>query len=205
MSHYFVGDVPATQLVIEIDQPDIDLSGFNAVTGVLTNPVGAPVALTGAVFTLDDEDGTVSVSWGTVSRFATRGLYTLTLTATGAGTLRQVLGSVRIVVEQENGWHTLATARAEWRDAPDDDAVLFTLLDSAHTACIQYAPAREDGTPVPLNFRQAQLVQTRDIWNAIKVNPDGQIGFDGMPRSVFPMSWHVKALLRPKTWPPVIR
>ena len=95
-------------------------------------------------------------------------------------------------------WHTLDSARDSWVDALHiDDDVLNELLLTARVLCEAYAPAVVGGV-VPVNYRQAQLLQARDIYNAVKTDPDGSIGADGFSIPVFSMSRVVKGLLRPK-------
>jgi hypothetical protein len=62
--------------------------------------------------------------------------------------------------------------------------------------CVAYAPVLSG--PVPANYRQAQLLQARDLWNSVKSDPDGSIGADGFGIPVYSMSRVVKGLLRPK-------
>jgi hypothetical protein len=95
------------------------------------------------------------------------------------------------------GWHTPESARDVWTDALEiDDAELEDLLETSRIQCVAYAPAR-DGV-VPVNYRQAQIMQARNLWQSIKKDPSGSIGPDGMTIPVFPLDWVVKAILRPK-------
>jgi len=94
------------------------------------------------------------------------------------------------------GWHTLDTARDGWLDAPDEDDQLWELLESARIQCEAYAPPL--GDVVPVNYRQAQLMQARNLWQSVRQDPGSQLGPDGMTITVFPLDWIVKALLRPK-------
>lgn len=118
-------------------------------------------------------------------------------------------------------WHTPDTARAEWDDAPSDDERLNVLLMVAYQAVAAYAPKYTDpsGTvylgyvdpvtgvlgpvtdlTVPANYREAQLMQARNHWNAVKVDPsNGAIGDGSFIMKPFPLDWSVKQTIRPKT------
>lgn len=95
-----------------------------------------------------------------------------------------------------DGWHTLESAREQWLDAPDGPDELSELLESAKIQCEAYAPAVVG--PVPVTYRQAQLMQARNLWQSVKSDPQGQVGPDGLAITVYPLDWIVKALLRPK-------
>lgn len=118
------------------------------------------------------------------------------------------------------GWHTLDTARDQWRDAPSDDDTLQQLLDVARHQVTAYAPTYtgEPGTStlaapdpttgalqpvtaatVPADYRLAQLMQARNIWNAGRVDPaSGGLGDDSFIMRPFPLDWMVKQIIRPK-------
>jgi len=103
-------------------------------------------------------------------------------------------------------WHDLDSARTDWRDAPANDMQLQTLLDVAQTQVEAYGPLTlEEADPVPTNYRLAQLMQTRNLWNANKVDAgSGQIGDDTFAIRPFPMDWVVKNVIRPKRGVPVV-
>jgi hypothetical protein len=110
-------------------------------------------------------------------------------------------------------WHTEESARNEWADAPIDygdegDATLATLLVVAKQAVVAFAPAVEEPLEddnVPEGYRAAQLMQARNIWNASKASPSGDI--DGGQYGIaagFPLDWQVRQLIRPKRGRPVL-
>lgn len=102
-------------------------------------------------------------------------------------------------------WHTLDSAIGEWIDAPQDwGNTLETLLDAARVQCEAFAPALVDGADVPVNYRLAQLMQARALWQSTKANPQGELGEGGFAVQVFPMDWTVRALLRPRRGVPVV-
>lgn len=202
LGSFWVNDIPTTDVVVELDRDgeEVDLTGFTAATVTLRDWVPTIITppLTAAI-----EDDTIVLSWPSTTPFASRGVYTLTVALTGTNA-REQLAPIPFVVEQVNGWHTLASARELWADAPDDDVQLFELLDSAHTACVEFAPVIDGAKPIPSNYRQAQLLQARAVWNSTKANAQDQIGGDGMAVTVFPLDWNVKQLLRPKKGMPVL-
>jgi hypothetical protein len=121
-------------------------------------------------------------------------------------------------------WHTVATARDQWADAPYDedggDDTLTQLLSVAKNAVRAYAPTAGDGyvidddgyivpgdpSSVPDNYVVAQLMQARNVWNSSKASPSSG-NFDGgdvYALSSFPLDWQVRQLLRPKQGRPVI-
>lgn len=99
-----------------------------------------------------------------------------------------------------------------WPDAPDDGedepgpAPALTMYnDAALAACEAFAPVGpEEDTPVPANFRLAQMMQARNLWNASKVDPDRSYGEGEFVVTVHPLDWQVKALLRPRRRVPVV-
>jgi hypothetical protein len=117
-------------------------------------------------------------------------------------------------------WHTVASARDQWVDAPtddgvDEDATLSELLSAAKTAVLAYAPAFEglevvdgyivnDPDAVPDAYRIAQLMQARNIWNSSKASPAGSFDNGEYGLTSFPLDWQVRQLLRPKQGRPVI-
>ena len=99
------------------------------------------------------------------------------------------------------GWVTSEKARELWYDAPDDEATLADYLNAAYEECVAYLP---DATlvpypsPVPSSWVLAQVQQARDLARAGIVNPSqDSFGGEGLTVTAFPMSWHVKRLLRP--------
>lgn len=100
-------------------------------------------------------------------------------------------------------WNTLEEARAVWRDAPANDETLTLYLESAHSACLAFAPAlpepEEGEEPViPEAYKLAEIQQARNLFNATKASAGGD--FDGSSYGIVarPLDWHVQQLLRPK-------
>lgn len=107
-------------------------------------------------------------------------------------------------------WYSLEEAREAWAGAPMDDYVLLGLLDASKEAVLAYAPERyspsdEDPDPdITEGIRQAHLLQARNIWNAVRVDPAGQYGTETFQVAAFPLDWQVKQLIRPKRAIPVV-
>lgn len=108
-------------------------------------------------------------------------------------------------------WLTVSEARSgpywpgENGDPYDDDAVRV-LLASAQEQCEAFAPTLPaDTVSVPERYRLAVSLQARDLYRAGLVGGADQIGADGFAVQIFPMSLHVKALLRPSRGKPVVK
>lgn len=204
---YYVGDVPAQDLVVEPvrSEEPIDLTPFNDLDIVLYGPAGEPVLSPGFLGTIDD--GVVIVEWPSTSVLDQAGIYSFRITLRNDDTgAQERLPAVRIVVDTEDGWHTLESARDDWRNAPGYDAWLYECLWVARDNVVAYAPKLKDGQRPPLNYLRAQLMQARNLWNAGKVDPsNGSEGEDTFVMRPFPLDWMVKQILRPARAVPVAR
>lgn len=99
-------------------------------------------------------------------------------------------------------WLTPSEARTDWSDAPSDDRLLQLYLDAAQEKVAEYAPAAlvaDDVVTIKPRLLLAQRALVRDLWNALHANvsADTDIGYDSYAVSRFPMSLHVKDLIRP--------
>lgn len=197
---YYVGDVPSAPLVLELDE---DTSDFDTVTVTLTGPDGE--AVSGATATIDGSAMTVTLTDGTLTPFALRGIYVLVAAlAQTSGDARIAVAPLYLVADSVTGWLTLDEARTRWPDAPEDPASLFEVLESARIACEAFAPALEEGAAVPVNYKAAQLLQARAIWNSSRATGADRIGDGEYGVTVFPLDWNVKQQLRPKPGVPVV-
>lgn len=161
-------------------------AGLQAPDGSYAIPVG-PVETDAAT----DE---FTLPWGASSPFTVRGIHYLDVRVAG-----QQVDLMPVVVQQVNGWHTLSSARAEWRDLPSDPAVAFTLLEIAAEQILEFAPALPVDAQPTIAYRKAQLMQARNIWNASAVDPStGDLGEGGFALTPFPLDWMVKQVVRPK-------
>lgn len=87
---------------------------------------------------------------------------------------------------------------AAWTDAPEGVA-LRVFLAAAKTQCIAYAPTLAEGAPVPDDWRLAQVMQARNIYNAgAAPTGEGMADGSGYGISAYPLDWFVKQLLRPQ-------
>ena len=190
---YWVGGGPPS-LVLDVDT-DVTLAAVTSVSASLVAPDGT--AIPGAAATLAGEQITVTLP---ADAFTTGGFHSLNLILT-APTFTEYVEPVLLVVQAMDGWLTLEQARVLWPQAPDEDAVLFMLLESAKAACIAFAPVLPAGMIVPVSYRQAQFQQARASWLAMSATMDASVGDNDFAVTVFPLDWNVKQLLRPKGLP----
>lgn len=198
---YYTGDIPVEDIVIEPAPTghNPDLTEFDEVAIQLRNPEGVIVDIDGFVGVIEDDN--IVISWPDETPFVSPGIYTLTATITASdGPQRERIRPLYLVAQNDDGWHTVDSAREVWPDATDDDARLHQLLDLARQQVTAYAPALLIGTRAPANYREAQIMQCRNIWNAGKVDPaSGGFGEDSFVIRPFPLDWMIKQILRPRT------
>lgn len=200
MTHFVIGDMPPALVIDAASVPEgVTFTGSEA-EFVLENGTAQF-----APSTIADDVVTVTLPLlGAVGKHEVR----VVLVAPG---VRLSLPPIPVVVEYDDGagWHTLTSAREDWDGAPKgddaDDARLYDLLQVAREQVLAFAPAREDGDPVPTRYRAAQIMQARNLWNAIRKNPatDTQ-GFGEFSVPSFPLDWHVRSLIRPIRAVPVV-
>lgn len=185
-----VGDSPLTAWAIEVNSDTNFYGVFESGEVSILDPAGQVVAV--RVTSLTDNDTLIfTIPVGT---FTTAGIYRLVPRLIGRGSV--TLESVPIVVQADDGWQTIESARAIWADAPTDDGYLFRLLDVARTQCETFAP--DFVGRAPSNYAHAQLLQARALWASGNVSQGDQFGDNsGLSVTVFPMDWTVKNLLRP--------
>lgn len=104
----------------------------------------------------------------------------------------------RFVVQAEDGWLDLQTARNQWADAPLDDIFLHQILDTAKKQCQKYAPALPALQHPPIEYVQAQLIQARAIYQNVISNNNDTTGLEGFTVRIFPLDYNIRAMLRPK-------
>jgi hypothetical protein len=97
-------------------------------------------------------------------------------------------------------WHTPATVAVFWRSAPADTTVTSAYLEVAKQSCLDYAPlpAGIGADNIPENYRLAQAMQARNLYNAGLASPRSG-DFDGSEygAAVFPLDWTVQQILLP--------
>ena len=117
---YYVGDIPAEDIVIDParDGEPIDLAPFDELDSTVElRTFEGDVVDADFLITFDgDPVDQIVLEWPATTVFATPGLYTLTVTLIG-DTAREKLAPVYIVAQEDNGWHTLDSARDESLEA----------------------------------------------------------------------------------------
>jgi len=206
---YYPGDIPAEDIMIEParGQDPLELTPFAAASTevVLRNFDGVTIMATFGVQFIDgspDDIDTILLNWPTAGTVLTdAGIHTIAVTLVGANA-RERLAPIPIVVQEENGWHTVDSARLEWTDATGiDDVRLYSLLELAAQQCAQFAPPIAAAARPPLNYRQGQLMHARNMLNAGRAEGEGEGDFVLRP---FPLDWMVRQMLRPKSAMPAV-
>lgn len=140
----------------------------------------------------------VTGSWAALELPAP-GMYPVYVVVTVGQRSERALVDWLVVVDPDDEWHDVFTARLEWPGAPQADGTLARLLDVARDQCQAYAPAVAAGAPIPERYRAAQLMQARNTFNASLTNGDQQTDMGGFVVTIRPLDWAVKQLLRPLT------
>jgi hypothetical protein len=105
----------------------------------------------------------------------------------------------------DNVWPDEATLLAVWPDIIDlEDDTITVLVGAAQVQCEAFAPVLAEDAEVPVTYKMAVAMQTRNLWNATEVSPGGETGEGDFVVRPFPMDWHVKSLLRPKRGRPLV-
>lgn len=191
------GDIPGA-LVLELEAVDdgapVALDGITGAAAELVDPAGTVAAYAAAVDVAAD---TITVSLP--NALTEPGLWALELTVSTATSAVHVEPAALVVEAVRDGWHTLASARGQWADAPRSDVALHTFLAGAREQCLDYGPPLEAGARPPLAWQQAQLMQARNCWNAAKTDPaSGGIGGDELVFRPYPMDATIRYLIRPR-------
>ena len=112
-------------------------------------------------------------------------------------------------------WYTVESVRtpaegdqaAIWEEADHiPDSLLADLIEVARDAVLAFAPALPEDYPLgkcPASYRLAHLMQTRNLWNSVEVDSDGDMGGGDYTIRPVPLDWIIKQVLRPKTAVPV--
>ena len=203
--YYYTGDVPTAALIVSpsLNGEPLTVNAADSAEVLLTAPDGDEIStLTG---TIDEDD--VQVTFPGTTVFTDPGIYTLTILIDyDAGGIQQA-DPVRLVVDDTSAqWATLALTRDQWVDARTmEDALLYELLELSKVQILEYAPALADGVAVPLQYRLAQIVQAKNVYNSSLVDAgSGDIGNDTFTIRPFPLDWQVKQMLRPRRGTPVV-
>lgn len=203
---FYVGDIPSEDIVIEPARDDepIELDPFTA-ADTDTSWRNFDGELVPAEFLVSFEEAELVIEWPSTSPFEEAGLYSLAVTLVGVER-RERLAPIYFVSQAEDGWHTNDSAREEWTTgAPQSDVRLFQLLLMAKQQVTAYAPQLPAAARVPRNYKEGQLMQARNLWNAGKVDPQsGGVGDDEFVIRPYPLDWMVQQVLRPKRGVPVV-
>lgn len=191
----WVGDIPPSPMrwdFIDENGDPVHIKDFEAWSVVLKAPDGTNLGTQSG----EPQGNHLSLTFGAPSLATVSGIYEIVFKFTNGGIL--TTEPYRFVVQAEDGWLTLQTARDQWPDAPYDEILLHQILDTAKFQCIAYAPAIEAGKQPPINYVQAQLLQSRAIYQSVVANQNDNVGIDGFAVRVFPLDFTIRALLRPK-------
>lgn len=187
MAVFTAGDRPVSEFSYELGD-DVPWSEVEA---------SLVVALQELPAELDGES--LTGSWDTFE-LPPAGLYPIRAEFERAGRREGQLVDWLVVVEQDDAWHNAATARFEWDGAPTSDGTLYRLLQTAREQVEAYGQHLPAGARVPELWRQAQLSQARNMYNATLTSGDSSYDLGGgvviTPR---PLDWAVKQLIRPRT------
>lgn len=204
--YYTKGDTPAAPLVVVPTRAGdvIELDRYAGASATLTNPDGSTIEASARILTDEDPAGpAVAV---TLPQLAQAGLvHVAVLLSTDDGRADR-FDCPPIAVQDLDGWHTIASAHAEWSGSAGlDDARLYTLLRIARAECLAYRPDAATALE-PVQYREAQLVHARNRNAAARIDPaTGDTGTDTFGAGPFPLDWTVKQILRPSTRIPVVR
>lgn len=103
-------------------------------------------------------------------------------------------------------WLTPSQLRAQWAQAPANDAVAQGLLDTAKTYVLSLAPALTEPAAPPAAYLVAQGMAARKLWEQQRItigNGDDEIGLEGMAyRTGSALRYAILDVLRPPK-PPI--
>lgn len=193
----WVGDVPTSptraDFVDEVGNP-VEIQGFDSWEAYMLSPTGEVLgSLEGT-----DHGNHLEFTWLTTTILETPGIHTIVVTFFDPLGVEIQCEPWRFVVQTIDGWLTLEQARLQWADAPLDDLLLYQILETAKAQCVAYAPALLLGAPIPVTYVQAQLLQSRAIFQSVIANQQDNVGVEGFQVRVFPLDFTIRAMLRPK-------
>lgn len=193
----WVGDVPLSptraDFTDETGNP-VPVSEYASWAAVMYGPDGTLLgSLAGS-----EHGNHLEFTWPEESILETQGIHTIVIKFFDAAGVTVQCEPWKFIVQERGGWLTLEQARGEWADAPLDDLLLFQILETAKEQCIQYGPALAADAVIPQRYVQAQLMQSRAIYQSVLANQNEQIGIDAFAVRVFPLDFTIRAMLRPK-------
>lgn len=203
LSTIWVGDVPESPMrwdfFDEFGNP-VQIGDWDYWKGTLYSPAGVSLG----VLTGSEHGQHLDVTFTGPSLATVAGVYSMVFQFWNVANAPVTAVPFEFAVEARDGWLSIYEARNLWADAPVNDVQLFRLLDAAKTQCIAYAPTLGLTDVVPVNYRQAQLMQVRALYMSFISNQNDSVGVDGYQVRTFPLDWNIKALLRPKVGKPVL-
>ena len=195
LSTIWVNDIPVSPMrwdfIDETGNP-VAIGEFDTWSVDLYDPSHTVIASMNGV----PQGNHLSLTFGAPSLATVAGVYSLQFRFVDGGTI--TAEPYEFLVQEATGWLTLEQARSQWADAPLDDIFLWQILETAKTQCIAYAPVLPLGASVPLNYVQAQLTQSRALYQSTIANQNDSVGIEGFTVRVFPLDFTIRAMLRPK-------
>lgn len=192
---FWTGDLPAEPLRITVYR-DGEPANLDDYTGIdVKLYLGPTIIEPGLTGTIDYDESQVVLDWPDDSPFTLPGVYSIRIALTATNVWENMEPEIFVVQEVGGQWYNLGDARADWPDAPLDDAYLYRLLDVAGSQVYEIAP---DFETVGENLRMAQIAQARALWSANRANQADQLGSDIYPVRVFPMDWTILNMIRPR-------
>lgn len=198
---FWQGDTPSAVFAVEFVNADRDVMELpeGTISAVLLDPSSAPTPVPLEVTVANEHQ--LVIAWGEVGALSPGGTWRVVFRAQGVR-----ISVLRFVVQTDNGWLSLEDARQGWADAPTDDAMLSDMLESARVACVNYAPLLGVGANPPVQYRVAQLMQARAVWNSVKADANvDSFGAEGFTVRVYPLDTTVRQQLRPRAGRPIVR
>ena len=197
LSGLWVDDVPVSPTRADFVDENGDaaqISGFDSWSAYMLTPEGEIAGtLTGT-----DHGQHLEFQWPEESILLIPGIYSIVVQFQDPLGVNVSAEPYRFVVQAIDGWLDLEQARSQWPDAPLDDVLLYQILESAREQCEDYAPALAVDALPPLNYLQAQLMQSRALHQSVIANKNDNVGIEGFAVRVFPLDFTIRALLRPK-------
>lgn len=96
-------------------------------------------------------------------------------------------------------WYNESTIEDVWPEAPMNDEVRGLIVATAQNDVVEFAPELPEDATIPANYRLAQLMQARNLWNAGRTDSDGGVGDGEFVFRPFPLDRQIRQILRPKS------
>lgn len=128
------------------------------------------------------------------------GAYPVYGVVTVEGRRQRSLVDTLIVVDPDDPWFNVVTARSDWDGAPESDGLLHRLLNiSREQVEAQAFPEDLRAEVLPERLRMGQIWQARNIASASITDDNGSINVgDGVVLTPRPLDPSVKQMIRPR-------